>query len=113
MLVPSRVLVFLKPHPTKEADHVNLLDECQSLAGSLVSTRVLEVGVRIRVDSLIIKNQTWDLGQVGNHPPDVKEGVGREGLGQAKRGRGLVVRKRVSCSRHPGIRGSLVRGAAP
>lgn len=46
-----------------------------------VSTPLLEVGVGIRVDSLIIKTQTWDLSQVGNHPPDVKEGVGKEGLG--------------------------------
>lgn len=68
-----------------------------------VSTPLLEVGVGIRVDSLIIKNQTWDLGQVGNHPPDVKEGVGKEGLGQAKRGRGFVVKKRVGCNRHPDI----------
>lgn len=71
------------------------------------------MGVRIRVDSLIIKNQTWGLGQVGNHPTGVNEGVGKEGLGQAKRGRRFVVRKRVGCNRHSDIRGSLARGAAP
>lgn len=52
------------------------------------SIPLLEVGVESRADPFIIKNQTWDLGQVGNHPPDVKEGVGKEGLGQA---RGVVV----------------------
>lgn len=49
--------------------------------GHPASIPLLEVGVEIRADPLIIKNQTWDLGQVGNHPPDVKEGVGKEGLG--------------------------------
>lgn len=112
MLVPSRVLGFLKPHPIKEADHDNLHDQCLSQAGSLSPPHFWRWASGLGW-TLIIKNQTWDLGQVGNHPPDVKEGVGKEGLGQAKRGRGFVVKKRVNCNRHPDIRGSLVRGAAP